>query len=120
MTQACSLDQNSLSKKKCVPCEGGVPALLKDQVKEALKSLMGWQLREDGKLIFRDFKFKNYYETMAFVNAVAWIAHQEDHHPDLVVAYNHCLVQYQTHAIDGISENDLICAAKVNQLNQSS
>lgn len=62
------------------------------------------------------FKFKNYYQTMAFVNAVAWLSHREDHHPDLAVGYNHCLVVYMTHAIQGLSENDFICAAKIDGL----
>ncbi len=68
------------------------------------------------KEIYRLFKFKNYYETIAFVNAVAWIANQEDHHPDMDVSYNRCLVRYTTHAIGGLSENDFICAAKINAL----
>ncbi len=105
-----------LTQKHCLPCEGGVPTLTKSEVSKALKELPQWQMRKDGKEIFRDYKFKNYYETMAFVNAVAWMAHQENHHPDLEVGYNHCLVRYSTHAIDGISENDLICAAKVSAI----
>jgi 4a-hydroxytetrahydrobiopterin dehydratase len=62
------------------------------------------------------FQFKNYYETMAFVNAVAWVAHREDHHPDLEVGYNKCTVRYSTHSVGGLSENDFICAAKVDSL----
>jgi 4a-hydroxytetrahydrobiopterin dehydratase len=66
--------------------------------------------------IRREFRFKNFYETMAFVNAVAWISHREDHHPDLDLGYNRCVVHYSTHAIGGLSENDFICAARVNAL----
>jgi 4a-hydroxytetrahydrobiopterin dehydratase len=66
--------------------------------------------------IERTFTFKNYYETMAFVNAVAFISHQEDHHPDMEVGYKTCKVRYFTHSIKGLSENDFICAAKVDKL----
>ncbi|MEJ2509770.1 MAG: 4a-hydroxytetrahydrobiopterin dehydratase [Gammaproteobacteria bacterium] len=81
-----------------------------------LAKVEGWTLDNDGKVIYREYRFKNYYQTIAFVNALAWIAHQEDHHPDLEVGYNRCLVRYSTHAIGGLSENDFICAAKVNAL----
>ena len=79
-----------------------------------LKGLQGWAL--DGKAIAKTYQFTNYYETMAFVNATAWISHREDHHPDLVVGYDECRVSYVTHAIDGLSENDFICAAKLDAL----
>jgi len=115
-TTHCQLNPSELGQKHCVPCEGGVPALSTTEISNALQQLAGWSMPEQGHQIFRDFKFKNYYETMAFVNAIAWMAHLENHHPDLEVGYNHCLVRYQTHAIGGVSENDLICAAKVNAL----
>ncbi len=75
-----------------------------------------WSLTGDARGIRRDFKFKNYYHTMAFVNALAWIAHQQDHHPDLFVAYNRCSVTFSTHSVGGLSENDFICAAHVDSL----
>lgn len=106
----------TLAEKKCVPCEGGVPPLDSKTVDNYLKQFPQWQLAAQGKEISRDFKFKNYYHTMAFVNAIAWMAHQENHHPDLEVGYNHCLVRYSTHAIGGLSENDFICVAKVEAL----
>ena len=81
-----------------------------------LSQLTKWSLQDATQCIERTFRFKNYYETMAFVNAVAWIAHQEDHHPDMVVGYNRCLVRYTTHAVKGLSENDFICAAKIDTL----
>ncbi len=105
-----------LVSKRCVPCEGGVPPLSGDEVKRLLAETPGWSVAEEGKSIVREFEFKNYWQTMAFVNAVAWIAHQEDHHPDLEVHYDRCRVRYSTHAIDGLSENDFICAAKVSAL----
>ena len=77
---------------------------------------LGWEAGAAGKEIFKTYKFANYHETMAFVNAVAWVAHREDHHPDLEVGYNRCRVRYSTHSIGGLSENDLICAAKVEAL----
>jgi 4a-hydroxytetrahydrobiopterin dehydratase len=105
---------NELARKKCKPCEGGVAPLMPEQVRPLLKGLDGWSL--DGKSIAKTYTFKNYYETMAFVNAAAWISHREDHHPDLAVGYNQCRVSYSTHAIDGLSENDFICAAKLDAL----
>lgn len=107
---------SDLTEKKCLPCEGGVDALTAEQAAKLLQMIPGWQVRSDNQEISRDFSFKNYYQTMAFVNAIAWMAHKEDHHPDLEVGYNHCLVRYSTHAIGGLSENDFICAAKVNKL----
>ena len=77
-----------------------------------LKQLEGWDLFD--RLIGKVYNFKNYYQTMAFVNAVAWISHREDHHPDMIVSYNKCRVEYSTHAIGGLSENDFICAAKID------
>ena len=106
--------RNSLASKKCKPCEGGVAPITPEQARPLLKGLKDWKI-EDGKLA-KVYPFKNYYETMAFVNAVAWISHREDHHPDLGVHYNNCRVEYSTHAIGGLSENDFICAAKSDAL----
>ena len=105
---------NELARKKCKPCEGGIDPLTAEQVRPMMKGLSGWAL--DGKAITRTYEFKNYFETMAFVNATAWISHREDHHPDMVVSYGRCRVTYSTHAIDGLSENDFICAAKLDAL----
>jgi 4a-hydroxytetrahydrobiopterin dehydratase len=105
---------NELARKKCKPCEGGVAPLGEAQVKPLLKGLQGWSL--EGRAIAKTYEFANYFETMAFVNAAAWISHREDHHPDMLVGYNRCRVTYITHAIDGLSENDFICAAKLDAL----
>jgi 4a-hydroxytetrahydrobiopterin dehydratase len=105
---------NDLARKKCQPCEGGVAPLTPQQVAPMLKGLAGWAL--EGGMIAKTYRFKNYYETMAFVNAAAWISHREDHHPDMLVGYNQCRVSYVTHAINGLSENDFICAAKLDAL----
>ena len=106
---------NGLTEKRCKPCEGGVPPLVDAEIERLLNKLDGWE--HSGKEIAKTYQFKNYYETMAFVNALAWVSHHENHHPDLEVAYRQCRVRYSTHAIDGLSENDFICAAKVDALN---
>lgn len=104
----------NLTNKRCMPCEGGVPALDPTTVEQLLATLSGWEVV--GNEIAKTYRFTNYYETMAFVNATAWLSHQENHHPDLEVGYRECKVRYSTHAIGGLSENDFICAAKVDAL----
>jgi 4a-hydroxytetrahydrobiopterin dehydratase len=108
------MSTNPLADKHCSPIKPGTAALSKDFIKEQLGHLPGW-LERDGA-ISKAFPFKNYYETMAFVNAVAWISHKEDHHPDMEVGYNKCKVTYSTHSVGGLSENDFICAAKIEKL----
>lgn len=103
-----------LTNKHCKPCEGGVPPLTEKEARELLKQLDGWELK--GNILSKTFAFKNYYQTIAFVNAVAWMTHREDHHPDMTVGYSKCRMEYTTHAIGGLSDNDFICAAKVDAL----
>ena len=103
-----------LAKRKCKSCDGGVTPLNADEIARLLKQLQGWACESGG--IAKTYAFKNYYQTMAFVNATAWISHREDHHPDIVVGYNQCRVSYVTHAVNGLSENDFICAAKLDAL----
>ena len=105
---------NDLTAKTCQPCEGGTPPLSPDEVTELMHQLDGWEFLDTR--IAKEYHFKNYYQTIAFVNAIAWISHREDHHPDLTVGYNKCRVEYMTHAIGGLSENDFICAAKIDTL----
>jgi 4a-hydroxytetrahydrobiopterin dehydratase len=107
---------NDLTTRHCVPCEGGVEPLDAPRAAELLKSLDGWAADQSTKHISRVFEFKNFHRTMEFVNALAWIAHREDHHPDLEVGYKRCKVTYSTHAIGGLSDNDFICAAKIDAL----
>ena len=107
-------DTIDLAARKCKPCEGGVSPLSNDGIARMLKGVQGWSYR-DG-VITKTYSFPNYWQTMAFVNATAWISHREDHHPDLTVGYSKCRVDYSTHAIGGISENDFICAAKIDAL----
>jgi len=107
----------NLGDKSCKPCEGGIPRLERAEAEKLLAELAtGWELNADATEIRKDFMFKDFYKTMAFVNALAWIANSENHHPDLEVGYGHCLVKYSTHAISGLSENDFICAAKIDAL----
>ena len=107
---------SSLEEKKCIPCEGGIEAYTKEQVQSLLPQIPEWQPNQEYNTITREFTFKGFLKTMSFVNAIAWIAQQEMHHPDMEVGYNYCRVHYTTHAINGLSENDFICAAKINQL----
>ena len=107
----------NLTDKHCKPCEGGVDPLDRAQADTLLKDLHDdWSINEDSKEISRTCKFGNYYQTMAFVNALAWVAHAEDHHPDIEVGYSRCHIRYSTHAIGGLSENDFICAARIDAL----
>src|SRR3982750_1092127 len=103
-----------LASRKCKPCEGGVSPLTPSENETLLKQLQGWAL--EGGMIAKTYSFKNYHQTIAFVNATAWLSHREDHHPDLAVGYGSCRVAYKTHAIDGLSDNDFICAAKIDAL----
>jgi 4a-hydroxytetrahydrobiopterin dehydratase len=106
-----------LHEKNCVACEGIGKALDNEQIKN-LKSQIdsAWNVLENPMRLEQKFVFKNYYQTMAFVNALAWIAHQENHHPDIKVTYNSCEIIWSTHALCGLSMNDFICAAKVDKL----
>jgi 4a-hydroxytetrahydrobiopterin dehydratase len=109
--------QNSLSNKRCESCEGIGAALTPEQITNIMPQLdKGWQVDKQYKIIRKSFSFSDFYQTMAFVNAIAWIANNENHHPDLEVGYNYCHVSFMTHALNGLSHNDFICAAKVDTL----
>ena len=103
-----------LAHRQCKPCEGGMPPLTPAEADALLAKLEGWV--RVGNEISKTYSFKNYYQTMAFVNAAAYVAHREDHHPDMLVSYKTCAVTYTTHAIGGLSDNDFICAAKLDAL----
>lgn len=100
--------------RHCVPCEGGIQPMRNNEVRSALAKVAGWTV-EDGKLS-RVFEFTDFHQTMAFVNAVAWLANLENHHPDMEVGYSRCKVCYYTHSIGGLSQNDFICAGKINAM----
>lgn len=106
-----------LTKKHCIPCEGGVPPLSDEKEDELLKLIRGWLLVRDGThKITRQFKFGSFKEAMEFVNKVAKIANKEDHHPDIYIFYNKVQLDLFTHAALGLSENDFVMAAKINKL----
>lgn len=106
-----------LADRKCKNCEKDAIALNQDEIKSCLNSVnAGWQLVENGKSIQKTFKFPVYSRTIAFVNAVAWIASEEAHHPEMTIGYNYCEVIYSTHSINALTENDFICAAKIDLL----
>ena len=106
-----------LTDRKCVPCEGGAEPLTGAEAAKLLGELHAdWSLEDDGKAIEREFKFKAFSRTMSFVNAVAFVATNEGHHPDATFSYSYCRVRYWTHAIGGLSDNDFICAAKIDAL----
>ena len=109
-----------LAAQKCKPCEGGVEPLTAEQSKELLAALdPAWTLSDDELSIARSFSFPAYGRTLGFANAVAWIAISEGHHPVLTIEYGRCHVRYTTHAINGLSDNDFICAAKIDRLAES-
>lgn len=103
-----------LLKRKCCPIESGSHALADAASDMLLVQVPDW--RREEREIVRDFNFKNHYEAIAFVNAVAFISHQQDHHPTMIVGYNRVSLRYSTHSVNGLSENDFICAAKVSAL----
>lgn len=108
---------NDLTQKKCTPCEGGVHALRETDAKRLLKEVPGWSLTSDGKAIRRDWKCKDFLSALDFFNEVGKLAEKEGHHPDLhLTGYRHAAIEMSTHAIGGLSENDFIMAAKINQV----
>jgi 4a-hydroxytetrahydrobiopterin dehydratase len=106
----------ALASRHCRPLKGPEHRLTPEAVNEHLAVLEGWSLVENGTAISRTFRFSDYYRTMAFVNALAHVAHLQDHHPDLGVHYDRAVVRFSTHDVGGLSENDFICAAKAQLL----
>lgn len=104
-----------LEKRKCVPCEGGIPPLSEDEILEYITLIKGWVVRNNKKIV-RTFNFVNFKHTMDFANEVARIAEEEGHHPVMHIGYGTAEIELWTHAIDGLSENDFIMAAKIDQL----
>ena len=105
-----------LARAHCLPRRGHEHRLGQARIAELMPQLPGWELAEEGRALLRTFAFNDNLHTMAFVNALAWIAHREDHHPDLGVHYDRCLVRWSTHDVGGLSENDFICAARSSAL----
>lgn len=106
-----------LTERRCAPCEGGVDPLSRTKADALLARIdAAWSLLPDGRSIERTFTFPVFGRTIAFANAVAWVATVEGHHPEMVINYGSCVVRYTTTAIEGLSENDFICAAKIDRL----
>ena len=117
--QAMESMRQQLRQRQCRHTDS---ALDEPSIAKLLAAVPDWQ--RDGPRIVRRFQFDNYYQTLAFVNALAWIVHAEDHHPELTVTYNTCTVRFDTHSVNGgkggLSENDFICAAKIDLLPRTS
>lgn len=107
---------SDLASQHCQPISRGAPALDAAALDALLPQVPQWSPAGDNASLSREFRFRDFYATMAFVNAVAWIAHRQDHHPDLQVGYNRCRVTWSTHAVGGLSLNDFICAARTDTL----
>ncbi len=105
-----------LKDQHCAACQGGIGILEAEKIAELMQQVADWEISSDGKQLQRTFKFKGFYRTMAFINAMAWIANEQGHHPDFSAGYNFCKVSWTTHEADGLTENDFICAAKTGAL----
>ena len=108
---------DELSAKKCIPCEGGMPPMSLQESHQYLSRVLGWELVQDKK-IKKEYKFKNFKEALGFVNKVGVVAEDEGHHPIITIVYNKVRITLSTHAIGGLSQNDFIMAAKIDQLNK--
>ena len=108
---------STLRERACTACKPGTPTVDPATATRLLSQLApDWAIAPNGKSLERTWKFADFHQTMAFVNAVAWIANAEDHHPDMEVGYNYCRIEFSTHSVGGLSENDFICAAKLDAL----
>ncbi len=106
----------NLTAKKCTPCQGGVPPMTGDVAKMYLTEAHDWELRDNSTKLKRTFKFHNFEDAMRFAQRVGKLCEIEGHHPDLMIGWGYCRVEFQTHKINGLHENDFIMAAKVNRL----
>ena len=105
-----------LSQYKCKPCSGNTPKLPLDEIQNKLSELNEWQLNDNKEMIFKKFKFKNFKKALHFINLVGELAEEEGHHPDLSLGWGYCLIMIHTHAIKGLSINDFILAAKIDNI----
>ncbi len=114
MTAASPLRSERLVALAALHCKPGAARLADDELASDLSALLGWS--HTGARIEKTYAFANFHETIGFVNALAWIANREDHHPDLTVSYNRCVVAWSTHDAGGVTQNDAVCAAKTDRL----
>ena len=108
-----------LADKKCIPCEGGIPSFDIGEIHKYLKKVDGWDVKSDDKknyYLIKEFKFNNFLESQSFINKVGAIAEKEGHHPDIKFGWGYATIIITTHAIEGLSENDFILAAKIDQI----
>lgn len=108
--------EETLADKRCIPCEGNVPPLSEKEAHALLLQVDDWSLVDEARLLAKQFVFKDFKETMTFVNKVAALAEEEGHHPDLTVSYGSVMVELMTHAIGGLSQNDFVLAAKIDKI----
>ena len=106
----------TLAAKTCVPCKGGVPRLDRDQARDLISGLEGWELNDDATRISRTFKFRDFLEAQAFASTVSDLAEAQFHRPEITFGWGYCRVEFQTRKIRGLHENDFIMAAKVNEV----
>jgi 4a-hydroxytetrahydrobiopterin dehydratase len=106
----------TLAQESCQPRKGAEHALDDAQIEKYLEDLPGWKRTLDGAAIAKDFRFDDFHHTLGFINAVGFMANRQDHHPDLEAGYGHCKLHWSTHDVGGLSLNDFICAARVEQL----
>lgn len=105
-----------LRERHCRPLPAGSPALDAEAARHLLGEVPGWAIGDTDRTLVRSFAFDDFHRTMGFVNAVAFVANQQDHHPDMEVHYGRCVITFSTHSVGGLSENDFICAARINAL----
>jgi len=108
-----------LSEKKCIPCEGGIPAFDRSEIHKYLKKVDGWDVKNDKEksyFLIKEFKFKNFIESQNFVNSVSSVAEREGHHPDISFGWGYCKIKIFTHSIKGLAESDFILAAKIDKI----
>ena len=109
---------SNLNEKKCEPCSGDTPKLLIDEIQNRLSEINDWKLNDNKEMIFKNFKFKTFKKALHFTNVVGALAEEEGHHPDISLGWGYCLIMIHTHAINGLSINDFILAAKIDKIIQ--
>ena len=112
---------NDLANKKCIPCEGGIPAFDISEIHKYLKKVDGWDVKNDENksyYLFKEFSFRNFKESQKFINKVGLLAEEEGHHPDISFGWGYCKIKIFTHAIQGLAESDFILAAKIDKIDQ--